>query len=334
MAFVSLPTLPTRPLTLRSPLIAPLSFPLLTPSLSRPSRRPSSAPFSLSASVPPEDPELTAVLATAVAAARAAGAAMLAGSSSAEIIATKLNPKDLLTQVDCQCQEIIRGIVVGSFPGHAFLGEEDIAPGPEAAAAAVAERVGEEWLWIVDPIDGTINFALGMPLSAVSIGVTRRGELAVGVIFDPHRDELFTATLKSGAFLNGRPILVDPLATSAGSAVVAAGSPPSTRQIGPSLRGCAALMPRVRTLRMLGSAAIMLAWVACGRLSAYFEPDLHAWDSAAGALLVREAGGRVTDLVGVEYTVETRPLMASNGVVHEEILEILREVGVTGLDPA
>ncbi len=275
-----------------------------------------------------------AILQTATVAARRAGEIMLA-KLGAEVVATKAGDKDLLTAVDAECEAAIRAAVTASHPSHSFLGEESVAPGSDASTSALGAVVDDSYLWVVDPIDGTTNFASGLPLSAVSIGVSRRGTLVAAVIYDPYRDELFAATATGDTTLNGARVRVSS-ATALGDAVVCAGSPPSMRSIGPSLRGVTALMPKVRTIRMLGSAAIMMAWVACGRLTAYWEADLNAWDTAAGALLIRRAGGRVTGLDGVEYELTTRTLLCSNGAadMHEELLSVLSAADVKGLDPA
>jgi myo-inositol-1(or 4)-monophosphatase len=171
-----------------------------------------------------------------------------------------------------------------------------------------------------------------MPLSAVSIGVARRGELVVGVIVDPFRDEVFSAALGKGAFMNGEAIRVGE-ESDIGDAVIAAGSPPNMRSITPSIRGVSALMPKCRTIRMIGSAALHFAWIANGRLTAYWEADLNSWDTAAGAVLVREAGGQITDLRGDAFGLTTRPVLASNGRTHAAILAVLTEAQVFGLDP-
>eukprot|EP00466_Bigelowiella_natans_P013175 jgi/Bigna1/72615/fgenesh1_pg.20_\ len=238
---------------------------------------------------------------------------------------TKLNAMDLLTEVDGKCQEIIEKIILEAYPAHGFLGEE-------------------KWLWIVDPIDGTTNFASGMPLVGTIIGLAHKGKMVLGVIYDPFNDELFEAILGNGAFVNGKRMQVSD-AASLSRSVVYTGSPPNPRSIAPTLRSVHALMPRARTIRMLGTAALMLAWVAAGRAGAYYEPDLNAWDSilhldavfenhqAAGVLMVKEAGGQVTDLEGNDWTLSTRPLCATNGKIHEELLEITRSVECTGLDP-
>jgi len=223
----------------------------------------------------------------------------------------------------------IREIVLESFSDHDFLGEEDVAPGKEASSAALDSKLknSADWLWIVDPIDGTTNFVHGMPLCMPSVAAAYKGEVMVAVIYDPHRDELFTATLGGGAFLNGEPIKVGDQKV-IGDAIVAMGSPPAEESMNMSLKGVAVLMPKVRTIRMLGSAAIMLAWVANGRLTCYWEYDLSSWDIAAGALLVTEAGGKFTDLNGDPYSLRTRKMIASNGLVHDDILSTLQGAGV------
>jgi myo-inositol-1(or 4)-monophosphatase len=189
------------------------------------------------------------------------------------------------------------------------------------------------------PIDGTTNFVQSLPLVGVSIGVAQRcagssgdWELIAGVIADPFKDEIFSCSAGSGAFLNGDRVRVGDEALC--DAVVATGFAPNERSLRPMVRGISAVGARARTVRMLGSAAIMLAWVACGRLSAYWEADLNAWDTAAGVLLVREAGGVVTELGtnGGEFGIASRAMIASNTAAHSELEGCLDEAGVTGLD--
>jgi myo-inositol-1(or 4)-monophosphatase len=218
---------------------------------------------------------------------------------------------------------------LAKFPSHAFLGEEDVPPGKEASAEALDAILAKspDWLWIVDPIDGTTNFVHGLPLCMLFIAVAYKGTVVVGVIYDPHRDEAFTAVKGQGAYLNGTPIKVGEQDV-IGDAIVAMGSPPGTESMAMSLLGVQALMPKVRTIRMLGSAAIMLAWVACGRLTCYWEYDLSSWDIAAGALLITEAGGKFTDLNGDPYNLRVRKMIASNGKVHDAVLEELHGAGV------
>jgi myo-inositol-1(or 4)-monophosphatase len=175
-------------------------------------------------------------------------------------------------------------------------------------------------------IDGTTNFVHGMPLCMPSIALVDvlSKQIIVGVIYDCHRDELFTAIKGMGSFLNGKSIQVGTQET-LDEAVIAMGSPPGEESYQKSLVGIQFLMPKVRTIRMLGSAALMLAWVANGRLTGYWEYDLSSWDTAAGVLLITEAGGTVTDLSGNAFTVETRQLCASNGKIHSELVGTLRD---------
>jgi len=247
-------------------------------------------------------------------------------------VKTKANAKDLVTATDAECQRIVEASIRASFPDHAFLGEEDVPPGPQGAALALASVAEEEWAWIVDPIDGTTNFASDLALSCVSIGVVRRGERVGGVVHDPYRDETFVAWRGEGATLNGRPISVS-AAPTLEQAVVCAPSPNQPSSMGPALRSIAALMPRVRSVRVLGSGVLAFAWVACGRLSAYYEHELASWDCAAGTLLVQEAGGAVSHTDGSEYSLRTRAVLASNGIVHDELVGLLAEAGASRRDP-
>lgn len=273
---------------------------------------------------------LRQVLHVAIDASKKAGEIILGNAGGAEVTKSKANSRDLLTLIDPICEKTIRETILETFPNHDFLGEEDVSPGKEASAAAIEAKLSNSdstWLWIVDPIDGTTNFVHGMPLSMPSVAAAYKGEVMVGVIYDPHRDELFTATRGGGSFMNGKPIKVGEQG-SIGDAVVAMGSPPADESMQMSLKGVQALMPKVRTIRMIGSAAVMLAWVANGRLTCYWEYDLSSWDISAGALLIQEAGGRFTDLEGNDFTLRTRKMCASNGIIHNEILNVLNESGV------
>ncbi len=272
---------------------------------------------------------LTQVLDVATEAAKQAGDIILGNAGGVAVTERKANSRDLLTLIDPLCEKTIRETVLAKFPGHDFLGEEDVPPGKDASAAALQAKLdsGSDWLWIVDPIDGTTNFVHGMPLNMPSIAAAYKGEVVVGVIYDPHRDELFTATKGGGSFLNGEKITVGDQ-SELGDAVVAMGSPPAEESMAMSLVGVQALMPKVRTIRMLGSAAIMLAWIANGRLTAYWEYDLSSWDISAGALIIDEAGGQFTDLSGEPFGLTTRKIVASNGKIHDELLGVLNEAGV------
>ena len=186
----------------------------------------------------------------------------------ADVLKTKASRGDLLTAADAEVQELIERQVADAFPSHTFLGEESVAAGSVASAEALETTLDSagEYLWVVDPIDGTTNFVQSLPLVGISIGVAKREasgwELCAGVIVDPFRDEVFAARRGAGATLNGEPICVGSEAL--GEAVVATGFAPRQESLQPMLRGMAAVGRQARTLRMLGSAAIMLAWVACG----------------------------------------------------------------------
>jgi len=273
--------------------------------------------------------ELKSILSVAASAAKKAGEIIVSNSGGADITKTKANPRDLLTLIDPLCEETIKETVLSAFPTHDFLGEEDVPPGKEASAAALDAKLksNKDFLWIVDPIDGTSNFVHGMPLCMPSIAVAYKGSVVVGVIYDPHRDELFTAMKGFGAEMNGESISVGKQ-EGISDAIVAMGSPPGEESLNMSLLGIKSLMPKVRTIRMLGSAALQLAWVANGRLTCYWEYDLSSWDIAAGALIVKEAGGRFTDLEDNDFNLKNRKICASNGLVHKEILDVLNEAGV------
>ncbi|KAL7517384.1 hypothetical protein ACHAWX_002334 [Stephanocyclus meneghinianus] len=273
---------------------------------------------------------LESLLSVAIAASKKAGEIILGNAGGAEVTERKANSRDLLTLVDPLCEKTIRETILSSYPSHDFLGEEDVPPGAEASAAAIDEKLKNNksgFLWIVDPIDGTSNFVHGMPLCMPSIGLAHNGEMILGVIHDPHRDETFTAIRGRGAYMNNTPIKVG-TQSSLGDAIVAMGSPPAEASMNMSLLALPHLMPKVRTIRMLGSAALMLAWVACGRLTAYWEYDLSSWDVAAGSILIEEAGGEMSDLKGGRWSVTERKICGSNGRVHEELLEVLKGAGV------
>lgn len=225
------------------------------------------------------------MLAVGQAAAVAAGRHMLSNAGAA-VQTTKLDARDLVTRVDGECQEIVESTIRSYFPGHTLLGEESVEPGWPAACAAAAALGAAEWAWIIDPIDGTTNFVSGMPLSVVSIGIANFGVPTGAVVYDPYREELFSAWAGRGATLNGSPISVSSSASLSRS-VVCAPCPHSAAAMGPALRSIHAAMPLVRSVRIIGSGVLNLAWVACGRLEAYWEHELAPWDTAAGVVLVR-----------------------------------------------
>ncbi|CAH1206565.1 Fructose-1, 6-bisphosphatase/inositol-1-monophosphatase [Paenibacillus allorhizoplanae] len=245
-------------------------------------------------------------------------------------VGTKFSAQDLVTEVDKGSEKLIRNLIMTHFPNHSILGEEGVEPGPEASAKALQEMSDEEYLWIVDPIDGTTNFVHGFPFFSVSIALAHKGEVIVGVVYDPSRDELFVAEKGKGAYMHGKKTEVSEDETLLTS-LIATGFPADRDGALPiNLKGVQALSPKVRNIRVAGSAALHLAYVAAGRLSGFWEIGLNAWDIAAGALLITESGGRVTDTEGKPYHLGVRNVMATNGHIHEEFQNELAVAEATG----
>src|SRR6266851_3914561 len=187
--------------------------------------------------------------------------------------------------------------------------------------------------WIVDPLDGTTNYAHGVPLFAVSIALEVEGRLELGVVVDPSRDERFTARRGGGVFLNGQPISVSDT-PSVGTSLLSTGYPYDIRSARENnLTEHDAFAVRCRSIGAIGSAVLSFAWVAAGRLDASWEPRLSAWDIAAGAVLVEEAGGRVTDTNGGPLDLASASILASNGRIHAEMLETMKTVKATRSHP-
>lgn len=223
---------------------------------------------------------MKAELETAVAAARAAGELLMREFHGARAVdATEAH--DIKLALDRQSQELITGLLLERFPDHAVLGEE-----------GAAGRAGSDWRWVVDPIDGTVNYFYGIPHFCVSIALQRRAETVLGVIFDPARDELWRAARGGPTWLNDRRCAAS-TRDRAADAVVSVGLAKSAATIDAGLPLLSRILYRVRKCRMMGSAALDLAYVACGRLDVYVESSIAPWDVAAGALLVECAGGRV-----------------------------------------
>lgn len=246
-------------------------------------------------------------------------------------VKTKYSTHDLVTEVDKGSEKMIRSLILTHFPHHSFLGEEGVEPGPAASSEALKEVSEEEYLWIVDPLDGTTNFVHGFPFFSVSIALAYRGEIIVGVVYDPLRDELFVAEKGKGAYVRGQKTTVS-LEGKLSESLVATGLPADQHAALPAnLKGIQAIAPKVRNIRIAGSAALHLAYVAAGRLSGFWEIGLNSWDLAAGALIVQESGGKVTDTLGNLYTLAVRNVLASNGLIHDELMEELGRAGATGV---
>jgi myo-inositol-1(or 4)-monophosphatase len=246
--------------------------------------------------------------------ARAAGAVQRERYETVLDVRTKSASIDLVTEVDHACEELIVRALRRERPGDAILAEE----------GGGDDRPGAEWRWVIDPLDGTMNYAHGYPRFCVSIGVQRRGEPCVGVVYDPLLDELFAATRGEGATCNGRPLRVSN-ERELGRALLATGFAYDVhRSFEDNLDHFADFVKRVRGLRRDGSAALDLCYVAAGRFDGFWELKLHPWDVAAGNLIVEEAGGRTSDLSGRPPKGDGRETVASNGHLHEAMLAVLK----------
>jgi len=251
----------------------------------------------------------------AVDAARAAGRLLRDELSGARRIAFKGSPTNLVTEMDQRAETLILERLRGAFPDDAILAEE------QGAASGRSDR-----RWIVDPLDGTTNYAHGLPIFGVSIALEVARRLVLGVVYDPSRDELFVGERGAGATLNDAPVHVSTAAT-VGESLLVTGFPYDIRETADTnLAEYAAFSVRARAVRRLGSAVIDLAYVACGRFDAYWELRLGAWDVAAGAVLVEEAGGRITGIDGAALDVDAPTLLATNGVIHDEMRRALKEI--------
>lgn len=219
---------------------------------------------------------------------------------------------DLVTEADRRSEAAITEALSRAFPDHSILAEE----GTLVKGAA-------PYRWIIDPLDGTTNFAHGLPVFCVAIGLEAEGELVLGVAYDPSRDELFVAKRGHGAFLNGKPLRVSP-APSLNESLLATGFSYDIREHPRNnLPEYGAFSLRCRGVRRMGSAILDLAYVAAGRLDGYWEMRLGPWDLAAGVVMVEEAGGRATALDGKPFDLARGEVLASNGKIHQEMLDVL-----------
>lgn len=230
---------------------------------------------------------------------------------------------DIVTVADRTVEKLIRTRLAEAFPDHGVYGEE-----------GTRDRMEGAFRWYVDPLDGTTNFAHGFPQFCVSLGLEQRpadlppgqdGTLVAGVIYDPMRDELYTAERGHGAWLNGKPMHVSRTPDLAES-LVATGFPSRKRHASPNIHFYHEFTLRSHGVRRAGSAALDLAYVAAGRLEAFWEFNLNPWDTAAGILLVEEAGGRVTDFAGEQFQLNSNEVLASNGLIHDELVGLFKDL--------
>lgn len=247
-------------------------------------------------------------------AARLAGHILREGYGKTQSIEEKGRATDLVTATDKASEAAVRAYLAKNFPDHAILGEEEGHSGDKNA----------EWTWIVDPLDGTTSFAHGVPFFSTCIALAKRGEIVAGVVYEPLRDEMFAAESGSGATLNGQKIVVTETAD-LGRALLATGFPYRIAENpNKTLEMFCAVVPHARGIRRMGSAGLDLAYIACGRMDGYWETLLQPWDCAAGCLLVREAGGRTSDFKGGTHDIHGLETLATNGAIHEALMERIR----------
>ncbi len=253
---------------------------------------------------------------TAITAAKLAGEVILdnLGKISKEDIHLK-KKADFVTRVDNESERIILSLIKEHFPDHHILAEESLK-----------EIETEMYRWIIDPLDGTTNFIHGYPVFSISIALEYRKEIILGVVFDPLRDELFTAEKGKGAFLNNRGISVSGV-QDIGYGLITTGFPFRKKyMISRYLEVFKNVFVEVGDLRRAGSAALDLAYLACGRCDGFFEIGLSPWDIAAGEILIREAGGIVTDFGGGDDYLSTGNIVGGNSVIHEKLLKEIKKV--------
>lgn len=220
--------------------------------------------------------------------------------------------RNLVSEIDKGSEERIINIIKRRYPSHAILAEE-----------SGASNSSSDYKWVIDPLDGTTNFLHGLPVFCVTIGIEYKGEIVAGVVYDPNLDELFTAEKGSGAFLNGKRMKVTSASKLIDSLLVT-GFPYDIAQNPDNAIGhFVNFLVEGQGLRRLGSAALDLSYVAAGRFDGFWEVNLNPWDMAAGVLFVREAGGKVTDFVGGESTIYKKQVLATNGIIHDAMLNVL-----------
>jgi myo-inositol-1(or 4)-monophosphatase len=243
-----------------------------------------------------------------------AGEIQLAGLGR-DVRVDKKGAIDLVTEIDLEIERDFRKMVAERFPDHAVLGEEYGSTGDRNDVP--------QYCWVFDPVDGTTNYAHGLPIFCSSLALEIDGEIAVGAVYDPTRRELFTAERGQGAWLNGKPLTVSSTGTMLDSLLVTGFHYGIQRDPEELVSLFREFITRSRAVRRLGSAALDLCYVAAGRFDGYWESKIQPWDVAAGALIVTEAGGRVTTLTGDPFRSRAGSVLASNGPIHDLMLEVI-----------
>ncbi len=221
---------------------------------------------------------------------------------------------DLVTEADKAAEKLITDRIRQQFPGHDLFGEE-----------GTRTNTGSDYRWYIDPLDGTTNFAHGFPVFCVSLGLEFKGERVAGVLYDPTRNELFAAERGSGTYLNGERVWVSKV-NNLQECLTGTGFPSHKRHKNPNIFFYHVITLRTHGVRRAGSAALDLASVACGRLDAFWEFNLNPWDTAAGSVLVEEAGGKITRFDGSPWLLDSKETLATNGIVHQDFIDLIQQI--------
>jgi len=231
---------------------------------------------------------------------------------------------DFVTEVDRLSEEFIRSSLSRKYPDHLFFGEEEISSRKEAEDSIIATLPPDKCIWVVDPVDGTTNFIRGIPQFGISIALVKGGEVLVGAVYDVSLDELYSAKKGGGAFLNDSPIHVS--STNDVLDFIISTSFPAANLVfrHKVLEKLEKHGDEITSLRIWNCASLAVVAVACGRTDAHIEPGIHLWDFSAGKLIVEEAGGMFTDLVGKPFSLYEKHVLASNGKCHDKLLQILQ----------
>ena len=249
----------------------------------------------------------------AIEAAREAGKFLKYSVGKVRTIETKQGEeRNLVSEIDRGSEEKIISLIKRHYPSHGILAEESGGSDPDA-----------EYLWIIDPLDGTTNFLHGLPVFSVTIGIARRGEIIAGVVYDPNQDILYSAEKGSGAYMNGRRMKVSTTGKLIDSLLMTGFPYDVAQNPGQAVEHFVDFLMEAGGIRRFGSAAIDLCYVAAGRLDGFWEVNLNPWDMAAGILLVTEAGGKVSDFAGAPLSIFGKKVVASNGVIHDAMVSVL-----------
>ncbi|HET6422935.1 MAG TPA: inositol monophosphatase family protein [Planctomycetaceae bacterium] len=220
---------------------------------------------------------------------------------------------NLVTEADFASQQAIHGFLSRRYPQHGFLGEEELCD----------ERPNSQYRWVIDPLDGTTNYVHGFPYFCVSIGLERDGELIVGAIYNPSNEEMFLAAAGHGATLNRQPLKCSPV-NELGEAMLIASLPVATSPEDQAVQRFLRVLGKAQTVQRTGSAALNLAYLAAGRVDGFWSASLKPWDMAAGVLMVKEAGGRITGLDGSGFRLDVPSLLATNGSpLHDRLITLM-----------